>query len=278
MRRVNPEVYTASYYLTDCTGYQEYRRSWGAVLEPRLARMVSHIPLQPAAAVLDIGCGRGELVFWAARRQAAQAIGLDYSSAAIALANKARAHFPQSIRARTKFLHHDAKRLPFPAHKFDAVFMTEVLEHLYPAEQDLVFKEIARVLKPGGFLFVHTSPSRVFQDYTYPLYCYPLGRLIVNIWNTFTSRRYPHLGAPQSLRTSSHRVMHVAEPDYFSLRRLFSRHEFRGRIRSTNVTIAKPILGPKDSLFNFLVYLVPISNFPPVNILFGNDFYAILRR
>jgi len=277
VRRVDPKVYTRDYYLSDCTGYTQFKRSWGQELEPRVARIVTKIPLQPGSKVLDIGCGRGELVFWSLRHGAKLAVGIDYSTSAIALANQALSHLP-NFQTRANFKTMDAKALQFQKHSFDAVFLTEVLEHLYPEEQDRIFLEINHVLKPGGFVFIHTSPARWFNNFTYPYYCYPLSSFIVAIWNLILNKNYPNILHPAHLRTTSHKIMHVNEPDYLSLRRLFSRHKFSGQIYSTNITINKPQLSWKDNLFNLLVYLSPLSDYPPFNIIWGHDFLAVLTK
>jgi SAM-dependent methyltransferase len=47
-----------------------------------------------------------------------------------------------------------AESLPFEAGEFDTVLCTEVLEHV--ADPAIVVQEIARVLKPGGYVFLTT--------------------------------------------------------------------------------------------------------------------------
>lgn len=278
MRRVDPSVYTEDYYLTDCTGYREFKRTHGRLLEPRLTRIIKEIPNIEGLRVLDIGCGRGELVFWAARRGAEFAVGIDYSKAAIRLANQAKKKFPRSIQKRVQFELMDAEKLNFPKNSFDAVFLVEVMEHLYPEEQIKVFREIFRVLKRSGFVFIHTAPSKFFNDYTYRYWCYPISTLLVKINNFLTGGNYPNLAHPSKIRTDSHKIMHVNEPTYFSLNRLFKKTGFKGKIKSTNITVLKPQLSWKDKLFNLIVYLYPISNYPPFNILWGNDYISILKK
>ena len=41
-------------------------------------------------------------------------------------------------------------RMPYPDEMFDTVLLISILEHLKPHEQELAFREIWRVLKPGG--------------------------------------------------------------------------------------------------------------------------------
>lgn len=51
----------------------------------------------------------------------------------------------------------DLERLPFPAESFDAALCTQVLEHV--PEPGRVIAEIARVLRPGGRLFLSAPQS-----------------------------------------------------------------------------------------------------------------------
>lgn len=275
-RRVNPKEYTREYYLTSCAGYEGFKKSAGKILEPHFKKIVTEIPIRKGMRVLDIGCGRGELTFWAARKRA-KVVGIDYSGNAIQLALETLEKQSKKVKDNVTFKVMDAKRLKFPKESFDAVFLVEVLEHLYPEEQDKVFKEILRVLKNDGFVFVHTAPSRWFNDYTYRFWCYPVSTLIVSAWNFFTNKKYPNLAPREKLRPKYHKIMHVNEPTYFSLKKLFKKHNLYGAIRSTNVTVLKPKISWKDKLFNTLVYLYPLSKFPPFNIFWGNDFYAVLR-
>ena|SRR3989338_2180873 len=64
------------------------------------------------------------------------------------------------------------KKLPFPDQKFDVVFSTAVLEHLN--DWDYALREMHRVLKKGGYLFLTTpapsaKPVLEFLAYTLKL-------------------------------------------------------------------------------------------------------------
>lgn len=53
-------------------------------------------------------------------------------------------------------------RLPFADHSFDAVVCSGVVEHLYPRTRKLYVTELWRVVRPGGYLFIHGTPNRVW--------------------------------------------------------------------------------------------------------------------
>jgi SAM-dependent methyltransferase len=50
----------------------------------------------------------------------------------------------------------DARRMAFPDKSFDVIFGVAILEHIN--NLDMFFAECSRVLKPGGFLYLHGGP------------------------------------------------------------------------------------------------------------------------
>jgi SAM-dependent methyltransferase len=58
----------------------------------------------------------------------------------------------------------DLEEIPFESSSFDAALMNEVLEHV--PDEMRVLKEVHRILKPGGILFVF-SPNRWFPFETH---------------------------------------------------------------------------------------------------------------
>ena len=78
--------YDQKYYLTDCGGYEVYKKSKGKELDGRLAPILS-VVRDKKKRILDIGCGRGELSF-ALARTGAKVVGIDYSESAICLAKE----------------------------------------------------------------------------------------------------------------------------------------------------------------------------------------------
>jgi len=275
MKSVDPKVYTKEYYLNDCTGFEEFKKSFGKILEPRFIELIKYFKVNPDVRVLDIGCGRGEMVFYAASK-GANAVGIDYARASIDLAKFAQKKQPKNIRNKTEFFYMDAKKLKFDDSYFDLIIMTDVVEHLYPEELDLVFAEIKRVLRIGGVLVIHTAPNKTFNDLAYKYYCYPVASFIVSVWNKLSGKNYPNIASPKTIRTDSHLIMHINEPTYSSLNNLYKKFSFKGNLISTNVTVKKESLSLKDKLFNFIVFFHPLSKYFPLNSLFGSDFVSVL--
>lgn len=98
--------------------------------------------------VLDAGCGHGNYVIDENRKNINWAVGVDikpeYTSKNICL---------------DEIFHNDLEKLPFEGSEFDIVVSLWVLEHLKNPDQ--VFKEVHRVLKPGG-LFMFCTPNKNF--------------------------------------------------------------------------------------------------------------------
>lgn len=109
---------------------------------PRLTYLAARLPR--GAAVLDVGVGDGTFERIAASRGAAVHV-LDPDARAI---ERARERLGLGDRARVGV----GQAIPWPDGAFDAVVVSEVLEHLDDATLAATLAEIARVLKPGGTL------------------------------------------------------------------------------------------------------------------------------
>src|SRR6185436_14256769 len=58
--------------------------------------------------------------------------------------------------------------LPWPDMSFDRIQFSDVIEHLDPAQTVPALAEFRRVLRPGGYLLVHTAPNLLFMKYGCP--------------------------------------------------------------------------------------------------------------
>ncbi len=98
----------------------------------------------PNDLVIDLGCGSGRALLWN-RDLGSAAIGIDISP-----------YFSMEAREGVDLLLGDLRRLPFADGTFTKAWSLDVLEHLSPEALRGMLREAARVLKPGGSLFVYT--------------------------------------------------------------------------------------------------------------------------
>jgi ubiquinone/menaquinone biosynthesis C-methylase UbiE len=101
--------------------------------------------------VLEIGPGPGYLgLEWLRKTKNTILIGAEISNDMIILANKNAAEY--DLTDRVSYVEADGKYLPFPDRSFDGVF-THASLHEW-ADPEMVFREIHRVLKPGGYFYI----------------------------------------------------------------------------------------------------------------------------
>jgi ubiquinone biosynthesis O-methyltransferase len=129
--------------------YAQWRASGiGAITEQLQHRLIlSLLGDIGGRRVLDVGCGDGDLAI-ELRRRGAYVTGIDTSSDMIAAA-KARA---KREGVEIECVVGAGERIPFAAESFDAVVAVTIL--CFVANANPVFREIARVLRPGGLLVI----------------------------------------------------------------------------------------------------------------------------
>lgn len=110
--------------------------------------------------VLDLGCGIANLLIALSERIAftVAPVGVDVSSDLIELGRREVRR--RGLEARIDLQAAAATALPFPSGRFDVVFTSHVVKHLDDAALGRCFREVARVLRPGGrFLIWEFRPS-----------------------------------------------------------------------------------------------------------------------
>jgi ubiquinone/menaquinone biosynthesis C-methylase UbiE len=152
----------------------------GREITPRHAKLLSMTTIEPGMRVLDVGCGRGELVLQAGIL-GATAKGMDYSRDAITLANKALESYDAEYRSRVSFSVGDAVELSLSGETFDRIFFIDVAEHLHQHELERTLNTLRTLLAPSGELIVHTAPNKLFYKYSYPVIrlLYPVIRRVL---------------------------------------------------------------------------------------------------
>lgn len=125
----------------DLTCYPGFKRNW----DDQLFRERILLHLRPDAAVLDLGAGAGIVEQMNFRGLAGSVCGVDLDPRVV--------DNPMLDEGRVA----NADGIPYEDGRFDVVFSDNVLEHLDEPLQ--VFREVERVLKPGG-VFLFKTPNK----------------------------------------------------------------------------------------------------------------------
>ncbi|MCL2142668.1 MAG: class I SAM-dependent methyltransferase [Methanomassiliicoccaceae archaeon] len=130
--------------------YRSQTRQWKGAVKTKIP-----LPFKKGDRVIDIGCGNGKTSA-ALIEEGCDVIGIDISEEA---AEACRTIFGSKMRIECA----SAVSLPFDDGYADGVVMVHVLEHLTADEMEAAVKEVRRVLRLNGKLFVrvfHTDDMR----------------------------------------------------------------------------------------------------------------------
>jgi ubiquinone/menaquinone biosynthesis C-methylase UbiE len=120
------------------------------VINTPYRRLLGAANIGPQERVLDLGCGIGNILIALAERIdfAQPPVGVDVSPALIEIGRRevSSAGFEGKIELRVAA----ATQLPFADASFDVALTSHVIKHLDDAALALSFREVARVLRPGG--------------------------------------------------------------------------------------------------------------------------------
>jgi SAM-dependent methyltransferase len=136
-------------------GLVRHAHQWNSLVsfgQERVVYAVALEKLSPRSRVLDWGCGNGHFSYFLAEH--------GHAPDAFALSEKPiLVHEMPAIRFTQGA---DRTALPYPQATFDAVFALGVIEHVaeHGGDERGSLAELARVLKPGGLLYVFHLPNR----------------------------------------------------------------------------------------------------------------------
>ena len=142
-----------------CAYFRDPDQSLAAAQRDKLDYLCRKLRLARGQTLLDIGCGWGALVCWAARRYGVQAHGITLSEQqyTYALERVRREGLADLVRVEMR----DYRDLPDEA-CYDRVVSVGMFEHIGLANFPLYFDTVKRVLKSGGLFLNHgiTSGTR----------------------------------------------------------------------------------------------------------------------
>lgn len=251
-------LYDEQYFLNVCEGYQEFRSSDGAYLSQRLAEALAVAGIAEGMQVLDVGCGRGEILR-STSELGAHAYGIDYASVAVRISKQVAVQI-QSDEVPVGVYQASALYLPFEADSFDRILMLDIVEHLYPEELDLAMREARRVLKPGGRLVIHTAPNVWYDRYAYPV----VRRVRMSMGQGEHYPKDPREIIPENVH------VHVNEQSVLSLWRSLRRHGFH----SVKAWLSTPPQHRREGvLFRLARWL--LFEVPPFRWFFQREVFAV---
>ena len=142
-----PRIFTPEYYAR--MRELEAGSWWNAAMRDIAGMLLNDVQLPSAGTVLDVGCGSGQTLSWFNHRFGAwRTLGCDISADAVTAAR--RLGFEITLAS--------ALELPYPSATADVVISLDVLQHVPLGGGDVsALREMLRVLKPGGWLFVRTN-------------------------------------------------------------------------------------------------------------------------
>ncbi len=159
-----------------CAYFRDSGQSLAAAQCDKLDYLCRKLRLAPGQTLLDIGCGWGALVCWAARHYGVQAHGITLSEQQYTYAlDRVRG---EGLEGRVRVEMRDYRDLPGDAPLYDRVVSVGMFEHIGVANFPVYFNTVKRVLTPDGLFLNHgitndtrwreTPLTRFVNRYVFP--------------------------------------------------------------------------------------------------------------
>ena len=140
-------------------GYWAAADDLDAAQEAKLDLVCRKLRLRPGMRVLDIGCGWGEALKFAAERYGVAGVGVTVSQAQAEYARQLCRGLPVEIRLQ------DYRAVD---ERFDAIFSIGMFEHVGDKNYRTYIAQARRCLHPDGLFLLHTIGSNVSRHRTDP--------------------------------------------------------------------------------------------------------------
>ena len=139
--------YTCAYFKTP-------QDSIDLAQEQKREHICRKLRLQPGETLLDMGCGWGGMILYAAKHYGITGVGVTLSKEQAEESNRRIAK--AGLQDRIHVEHADYRDLPKKGRVFDKVVSVGCFEHVGKENHDLFFKIAKDSLKPGGTFLLHT--------------------------------------------------------------------------------------------------------------------------
>lgn len=187
-------------------GYWAQARNLDEAQVAKLDLICRKLRLKPGQRVLDIGCGWGEALKYAAEHYGIQGVGITVSQEQAEFARELCAGLPIEIRLQ------DYRELNEP---FDAIFSVGMFEHVGPLNYRTYFEMARRCLREDGLFLLHSighnsSPSRPdpwIEKYIFPNSVIPASSQVTEaLQGLFVMEDWHNFGADYDLTLTAWRA------------------------------------------------------------------------
>ncbi len=146
-----------------CAYFHSAEDSLDTAQEQKLDIICRKLRLKPGQRLLDLGCGWGGLVIYAAQHYGVDATGITLSQPQAKLANERIAAAGLSDRCRVVV--QDYREVPTDsAHLYDRLVSVGMFEHVGAAKLPAYFAQAWKLLKPGGMFLNHGIACRATDE------------------------------------------------------------------------------------------------------------------
>jgi ubiquinone/menaquinone biosynthesis C-methylase UbiE len=129
------------------------------------AAFAPRLNLQPGMHLLEIGSGIGGPARYFARHHGCQVTGIDLTEEFVAVARMLTSRL--GMDGQISFEQGSALSMPFAAASFDVATLLHVGMNI--ADKDQLFREVRRVLKPGGIFGIYDQMREADGELTFPV-------------------------------------------------------------------------------------------------------------
>jgi ubiquinone/menaquinone biosynthesis C-methylase UbiE len=252
----------------------EYYRS------AKVIRFLEQAGVQIGGRILDAGCGGGGMPLSLAE-EADQVIGIDLAPRFNEAGHRLAAE--RGLR-NLHFAQANGEALPFPDAAFDMVLSHAVIEHV--ADAPVYLRELARVLKPGGFVYLSTASYLSLAGAHLPRLRIPvplhllLGRRLAFAIFVWLAQHAPWALKEREDENSFVKLARQGKPKHDDLLEKVRIGRLRTQIRQARLSVVTEVLQVTGTFRRAPAPIVRWLRDTPVvqDIVVGNVEYVLTRR